>query len=1120
MNGEVSILVTRGGSDLIYKYQWLNQPINVDVLQAKMYIGAASSPNWNCADAQLLLDAIQENGGLTITLYAQDDENLGTAFLTTLSYIDAGCGGNEEATLKYDPAISSIQIAKTYYFTWTAGGEAPEVTRLDLYPDETISQNWQFSDISTFTARGVFSREFRLPFTDRNQRVFEMIALNNFVDSSNVFDAKIDASIFVDDVPLISGFIRVIRVIRKLGTHYDIEVSFYGDTPDLFVLIGQKKLNEIIDLPNKNHTLTQSYIDNQPDEDILYSLIDRGNNNILSGPYSFPSVSGTAPNVVTDVAPKILQQTPALNWAYIFRQIITDAGFTLDESPSSGGDIIINKLQEIWMPWIDVDPFRLPMADYGMRVHVANTLSYTSSNTTNWFSNAAVFNVDFDPTNGWDTIAPNVNTWTLPVLGGDYAWRIWATFEWTSNSATTIELHMATAGNVAFAIQQNLVTSINIAANSPGVYYISGVIAAPIVPLTGAYAYFRLESSAGWPQPVTIYAGNPNDYAGTGYELTAISINGFSSVTSWDVDMVANAPDALQADFVRDVVQMFNLAIIPDPVIPKKVKFVPMVNYLGSDGIDNWTDKLAYDKDIVLRTAIDYLKRKLTFTYSLGGDESSQFFDKNLKRIYGNYQIDGYVINPSDQPNPYATGETSVKLTTQSTPCDYYLTTDRVLPRFINNETEKTYIPPKMRALYYAGDYTNGDGSTYRVLNHYSSYNPSVTDYDLNWAPETPLHGIEVNPFNNLYTLYWREFLDSLYDPQARIMEAYFALEFNDIKLFSFGKYYWIEDSYWRVLSINDYKIGRKELTKVVLMKVVNPQINCLNTPSGVAVDGSITWVNLNGEPVDGTRDCCVSYGYKWNVLKGKCFDLVPVNSGGTGGSINDIVDQVRFTGTSFSPPSNSLGAIKNSSVDSMNQFQLVLGDNITIYENNSYEKVVGKDIVVQADAKYSDVAGSNVLATRTGQHYGGGKRNNTGNVGAMQSGQIILSNAAVFNSSGDEVELYFGLETITRLELEDDTHWMITIDMSASDMTGEWICSKYTAVIWNKGGAIGASQPIQIMIDDSTGVNQWDLKPRIDVVSSAPEFRIYAKLIDLGAFIFPTTGYTIVATINYNQIR
>lgn len=1122
MNGEVSILVTRGGSDLIYKYQWLNQPINVSVPLAKMYIGAAQSPNWNCADAALLTDTIQTNGGLSITLYDQNDQSLGTAFLTTDS-TPVGCADpSPTATLKYDPAISSIQIAKTYYFTWTAGGEAPEATRLDLYPDETISQNWQFSDISTFTARGVFSREFRLPFTDRNQRVFEMIANSNFVDSNNILNSKIDATIFVDDVPLISGFIRVIRVIRKLGTNYDIEVSFYGDTPDLFVLIGQKKLNEIIDLPNKDHTLTQSYIDNQPDDDILYSLIDRGNNNILSGPYSFPSVSGTAPNVVTDVAPKILQQTPALNWAYIFRQIISDAGFTLDESPSSGGNIIINKLQEIWMPWIDVDPFRLPMADYGMRVHVANTLSYTSSNTTNWFSSAAIFNVDFDPTNGWDTIAPNANTWTLPVLGGDYAWRIWATFEWTSNSATTIELYMATAGNVAFAIQQNLVTSINIAANSAGTYYISGVIAAGIVPLTGAYAYFRLESSAGWPQPVTIYAGNPNDYSGTGYELTAISINGFNSLSSWDVDMVANAPDALQADFLRDAVQMFNLAIIPDPIIPKKVKFVPMVNYLGSDGIDNWTSKLAYDKDIVLRTPIDYLKRKLNFTYSAGGDKASQFFDKNFKRVYGDYKIDGYVINPSDTPNPYATGETTIKLTTQSTPCEYYPSTDRILPRFIDNDTDKKYVPPKMRALYYAGSYTNADGSSYRVLNHYSSYSPNITDFDLNWAPETPLHAIIANPFNNLFTQYWREFLDSLYDSQGRIMEAFFALEFNDIKLFSFGKYYWIEDSYWRVLEIKDYKIGLKELSKVVLMKVVNPQLNCFLTPSGVAVDGSITWIDLNNDPVAGNSECCLSYGYKWNILKEKCFDLVPVNGGGSGGSTSDLIDQVRFTGASFSPPSNSLGAIKNSSVDPMNQFQLVIGENISIASNNNYEKVVGKDIIVQDGAKYSDVSGSNALVTRTGKHFAGGKRLGLGDYGAMQSGMIILSNATIFNSSGSTIELVFGLDVLTRLYLEDDTHWMITIDLSASDMSGMWICSKYTAVIWNKGGTIGASNPIQIMIDDSSGVGQFDLKPSINVIASAPEFRIYAQLNDIGGtpYSFPTPALTIVATINYNQIR
>lgn len=1132
MNGEVSILVTNGNDSAELISQYLNQPVNVNTALSKMYIGAAMTPNWNCSESEALTTAIQDNGGLSVTLYDQNDQMIGTAFLTTDSTL-VNCSIQLSATLTYDPLQTSSQVADTYYFTWSTGSIQKEATRLDLYPDEIISQNWQFNDISTFTARGVFSREFRLPFTDRNQKVFQMIGMNNFIDSENILNTKIDATIFVDDVPFITGFLRVIRVIRKLGTHYDIEVSFYGDTPDLFVLIGQKKLNEITDLANKDHVLTQTYITTQPDPDILYSLIDRGLDSRL--------YEGSAyDNYVTDVQPLITQQTPSLRWSYIFRQIIRDTGFELDESFDSGGQTIINILDEVWMPWLDKNPYALPYDEVGVRAHLdgdqildGDSYSGTSNVMFPQNENDVLWDVDHDPLSAWGTTTlPSTgaiiyNQLRILVGGATYTYKMWATFYWGSNSATTIELKYSRYSvNFPFPDTQ-LVATINIAANSQGVYYISGTIALEHGALGNTYSmvagYMLLQSSVPFNQATTIlYGGNANDFTGTGIQMTGASAVFNSGNTSWNVDMKSNAPDALQIDFLRDVVQMFNLAVIPDPVVPKRIKFVPMNNYLGSDGVDNWTDKLAYNKDIILRTPIDYLKKKLKFSYSVGGDKASQFYNNNYKRVYGDYEIDGYVVNPDDTPNPYATGETNIKLTTQSTPCEYFPSTDRILPRFINNDTERIYVPPKMRALYYAGTYTNADGSSYRVLNHYSSTDPSITDFDLNWAPETPLHGITANPFNNLYTLYWTNFLDSLYDPTGRIMEAFFALEFNDIKLFSFGKYYWIEDAYWRVLEIKDYKIGLKELTKVILIKVVNPMLNCLLTPTGIAVDGSIDWVDVNNDPAAGTSECCRSYRYNWDVVKQKCFDLTPISNGGPSGIGTDLSNEVRFTGSIFTPPQNSLGAIKNSPVDSSNEYQLVLGDNITIYENNSFEKVVGKDIIVHSGAKYSDISGSNALVTRTGKHFAGGKRNGLGDYGAMQSGTIILSNGSSFLSSGSVIELFFGLETLTRLYLEDDTQWMITIDLNASDMSGMWICSKYTAVIWNKGGTIGASNPIQIMIDDSSGVGQFDLKPSINVIASAPEFRIYAQLNDIGGtpYSYPTPLLTIVATINYNQIR
>ncbi len=58
-------------------------------------------------------------------------------------------------------------------FTLAAGGyflyDLSKEYYLDLFVNESISQNWKFQDLNNLTAQGGFTREFRIPFSDTNQ---------------------------------------------------------------------------------------------------------------------------------------------------------------------------------------------------------------------------------------------------------------------------------------------------------------------------------------------------------------------------------------------------------------------------------------------------------------------------------------------------------------------------------------------------------------------------------------------------------------------------------------------------------------------------------------------------------------------------------------------------------------------------------------------------------------------------------------------------------------------------------------------------------------------------------------------------------------------------------------
>ena len=150
--------------------------------------------------------------------------------------------------------------------------------------------------------------------------------------------------------------------------------------------------------------------------------------------------------------------------------------------------------------------------------------------------------------------------------------------------------------------------------------------------------------------------------------------------------------------------------------------------------------------------------------------------------------------------------------------------------------------------------------------------NATVTDKDLNFAPEIPPHTIIANPYENLYNRWWRNYYRELYDGQARILEGMFALTLNDIFTFQFSDKIWIIDSWWRVLEINNYIVGEQDMTSVKLIRVLDIDNDCDLKPVSANLDQSLNWETPNGDPAVISQDCCLRFGYNWNSAKNNCY--------------------------------------------------------------------------------------------------------------------------------------------------------------------------------------------------------------------------------------------------------
>ena len=161
---------------------------------------------------------------------------------------------------------------------------------------------------------------------------------------------------------------------------------------------------------------------------------------------------------------------------------------------------------------------------------------------------------------------------------------------------------------------------------------------------------------------------------------------------------------------------------------------------------------------------------------------------------------------------------------------------------------------------------------------YFSSYNsesPTVTDQDLNFGPETAFIAIQAHPVNTLYWKYWAQYVTELYSSDSRIMSLFVNLSNVDIHNFKFNDKVYIENEYWRILSIENYDATTTVPTKVTLIKVLSDLPLCADIPTGYELGRN--QILFNGSATDyGSQACCEQYGYIWQA--GKCYST-PVQS-------------------------------------------------------------------------------------------------------------------------------------------------------------------------------------------------------------------------------------------------
>ena len=323
-----------------------------------------------------------------------------------------------------------------------------------------------------------------------------------------------------------------------------------------------------------------------------------------------------------------------------------------------------------------------------------------------------------------------------------------------------------------------------------------------------------------------------------------------------------------QKDFLKDLIERFNLIILSDPDNANNLLIEPYNDYLSQGAIKHWTDKLDLSKEIIVKDTTSMQKQSII----LQDLEDVDMWNKTIKDEEPLYNPYGK-IDIQETNNEFASGELKNKSifssyindriyrnsntqsgTQQTNMAVQYEYTYKGTPPNIENPLEAT----KPKLYYYSGSATEvvgeGDIDKYYLHRHITgSTNVGITEFEtyplcspfeigtssgignllnttrsLYWNQAPPVCG-DLTCFNyiqdsivslkSLYYEYWKTYLNSIYNEEARIMECYLNLNSVDIFNFKFNDEIFIKDTYWRILNISNYQVSGQASTKVTLIK-------------------------------------------------------------------------------------------------------------------------------------------------------------------------------------------------------------------------------------------------------------------------------------------------------------
>tara|TARA_R100000808_G_scaffold118_1_gene858 strand:- start:1236 stop:4565 length:3330 start_codon:yes stop_codon:yes gene_type:complete len=443
----------------------------------------------------------------------------------------------------------------------------------------------------------------------------------------------------------------------------------------------------------------------------------------------------------------------------------------------------------------------------------------------------------------------------------------------------------------------------------------------PIEATPGTIYYFTINSE---PTSSSLF-GTPTDYVNMTLVSSSIrtlytgDVGLMGGGLNGEVQMFHNMPDITQSDFIKDLINRFNLIVNTDPDNEKLLIMEPYIDYVSAGETKYWTDKLDVSKEQVIKSTNKLQYKHLKFSDLEDKDILNQRYTKAHNVVYGEYNefrqndFAGKEFKNFSVMSPFiaqGVGEWGINGIQGG-----YNNGDIAVAycfEAAEGEERKPIEGMKPKLFYYSGTPVDvsgvnphtGTAFNFNILssqylevqtdsistdnkfplclqyNLDSLGDVSTTTKILNWTYYTPNFnsGFTFNFFGNVYSThgyyndYWAQYINEIYSEEARIMECYLNLTPDDIMTFSgtgFQDTYYIKNTLWRIINISNYLVGGNKSTKVTLLKVIDKlTYECGAIPT-VTTTGQITFTDsATGASTTITNACCEDVNDNWTFVQ------------------------------------------------------------------------------------------------------------------------------------------------------------------------------------------------------------------------------------------------------------